>query len=278
MRPTPPRAPPAHRRAENVRAERGWSVDPLADLVATDTPLWSRCWQDLRDPALRRPHRSTMFLLLHGALPTNGMAFVWRWRDDPFCPHTCCAWEDVPPPRLRPVETYTHAFLTCPVAQAVTTWLVRVMGHMDGAEPPRTAEVVLLGDRTAWAPANRDLRWVWLHLRVACLHHLFSHREAVGLRRHPSSPLTVVGTVVADLRSTFLMDQRRLSTDAYRLPGMCADWLRGPRKIFTQADFIKRWRHRGLAAFPAGRAPRFLLSVTSPIPAAACLSGDHLFA
>ena len=176
------------------------------------------------------------------------------------------------------METYTHAFLTCPVAQAVTTWVVRVMGHMDGAEPPRSAEVILLGDQAAWTPTNRDLRWVWLHLRVACLHHLFSHRDAVALRHHPSSPLAVIGAVIADLRSAFLMDQRRLSSDAYELPGVCADWLRGPRKIFTQADFNKRWRHRGLGACPLGQAPRFLLSMTAPVPAAACLPGDNLFA
>ena len=278
MRPAPPRNPPAHRREEPLaRTERDWSVDPLADLVQEEPPLWAQCWKDLRDSTLRRPHRSTVFLLLHGALPTNGMALVWRWRTDSFCPHSCCTREEVPRHQW-PVETYTHAFLTCPVAQAVTLWLTRIMGHMDGTAPPRTAEALLLGSRAAWAPHNKDLQWVWLHLRVACIHHLFAHRDAVALRRHPSSPFAVVGAVIADMHSSFLMDQRRLSADAYQLPGVCADWLRGPRKRFTQSDFNARWMHRGLASGGAGELPRFRLSMHAPIALAACLPDGMAFA
>ena len=258
--------------------ERDWSVDPLKDLLPTDKPPWAKCWTDPRDSSLRRPHRSTALLLLHGALPTNGMAFVWRMREDSFCPHTCCARADLPVPQ-RPVETYSHVFLSCPVAVTVTTWLVRVMGYMDGTEPPRSAEVIMLGSRTAWTPSDRNLRWVWLHLRVACLHHLFVHRDAVTLRGHPSSPFSVIGAVIADLRSTFLMDKRRLSSDAYHLSGVCVDWLRGRRKRFTTGDFIERWRHRGLASYELGQPPRFLLSMHAPVTVAAatCVPAGHAF-
>lgn len=276
MRAAPPRAPPPHRRNVVHRAERDWALDPLADLVPAEAPPWSKCWQDIRESRLRRPHRSTAYLLLHGALPVNGMAFLWRWRDDSSCPHTCCTREDVPL-HERPVETYTHAFLSCPVAHTVTTWLVRLMGHMDGTTPPRTAAVIMLGSKGAWTPMNKDLQWVWLHLRVACLHHLFTHRDAVALHRHPSSPFAVIGAVIADLRSTFLMDQRRLSKDAYHLPGVCADWLRGPRKLFTKADFIHRWRHSGLATYEEAQPPRFLLSMHAPIPAVDCVPPGHVF-
>jgi hypothetical protein len=276
QRPAPPRNPPAHRREERVRTERDWSLDPLADVVQAEAPLWAQCWQDLRDTSLRRPHRSTVFLLLHGALPTNGMALVWRWRRDSFCPHSCCTSEEIPQDQW-PVETYTHAFLRCPVAQAVTVWLVRIMRHMDGTEPPRTAEALLLGSRDAWTPQHKDLQWIWLHLRVACIHHLFAHRDAVALRRHPSTPFAVVGAVIADMQSSFLMDQRRLSADAYQLPGVCADWLRGRRKLFTRSDFNARWMHRDLASGGAGEQPRFRLSMHAPVALAACLPAGVAF-
>ena len=277
MRPAPPRPPPAHRREVVHRLERDWTLDPLKDLVLEEKPPWATCWQDLRDSSLRRTHRSTVYLLLHGALPTNGMAFVWYWREDSFCPHTCCSDEQVPRPQW-PVETYTHAFLTCPVAQAVMTWLVRIMHHMDGSEPPRTANTLLLGSRDAWEPRTRSLQWAWLHLRVGCIHHLFMHRDAVVLRRHPSSPFAVVAAVIADLQSAFLMDQRRLSSDAYHVPGVCADWLRGRRKLFTESDFNKRWMHRGLASRDEDQRPRFLLSLHAPVPVTDCLPAGVAFA
>lgn len=276
MRAAPPRAPPPHRRNVVLRAERDWALDPLAELVPAEAPPWSKCWQDLRDSSLRRPHRSTAYLLLHGALPVNGMAFLWRWRDDSSCPHACCTRSDIPL-HERPVETYTHAFLSCPVAHTVTTWLVRLMSHMDGTAPPRTADVIMLGSKATWRPTNSDLQWIWLHLRVACLHHLFAHREAVALHRGSSSPFAVIGSVIADLRSTFLMDQRRLSSDAYHLPGVCADWLRGRRKVFTAADFIRRWRHNGLATYEEAQTPRFLLSMHAPIPVADCVPAGYVF-
>ena len=149
---------------------------------------------------------------------------------------------------------------------------------MDGTEPPRTAEVLLLGMHSAWEPQHKHLRWVWLHLRVTCLHHLYVHRETVELRRHPSSPYAVVAAVLADMQSTFLMDQRRLSAEAYHLPGVCADWLRGPRKRFTETDFRERWLHRGLAAWGAQQRPHFFLSMHAPVPLAECLPTGVAFA
>jgi len=266
-RTAPPRPAPAERVRAVTHAPRDWTVDPMAGLVQEPFPEWGSCWQALRDTSLPRTHRSTVYLLLHGALTVNGEAFYRHMRETPWCPHSCCGGPD---PSTRPVETLTHAFLECPVAQAVMMWLSRVMEYMDGTTPPATVDVLLLGRVTAWRPETAALKWVWLHLRVACLHHLFHHRDMVSARGHPSSPFAVVGSVVSDLALAFHADLRRVSDTPLRLPGVCADWLRGRRRLPID-KFDARWLHRGLASRDGPEPPRFRLSVHFPVPLATCI-------
>ena len=267
----PPRAPPATRARPAADPPHDWTTDPLAAVVPETSPEWASCWQALRDPSLPRPHRSTVYMLLHGVLTVNGEAFLRYMRDTPWCPHSCCGG---PHPRERPVETITHAFLECPVARAVMTWLSRIMEHMDGTAPPHTADVLLLGRPAAWRPQTATLRWVWLHLRVACLHHLFHHRDMVSARGHPSSPFAVVGSVVSDLALAFHTDLRRVSDSPLRLPGVCADWLRGRRRLTTD-KFNERWMHPGLASRDG--PARFRLSVHFPVALATCIPDGIAF-
>jgi hypothetical protein len=270
-----PRPPPTLRVHDPGPTPRDFTADPLAEAILAHPPEWAYCWKDLRDTSLPRTHRSTVYLLLQGVLTLNGEAFFRHSRDAPWCPHSCCDGPGVLPD-ARPVETISHAFLECPLARAVMTWLTRLMAFMDGEAPPASAAVLLLGNPAAWRPRNANLAWVWLHLRVACLHHLFHHREMVGARGHPSSPFAVVGAVVSDLAVAFHMDLHRVSHLPLRMPGMCADWLRGGRRL-TQDIFNSRWLHAGLASRDAPEPPRFRLSVHFPVPLATCIPAGFVF-
>ena len=272
-RAAPPRAPPAARAPPAPRPPHDWTINPLAAVVPTTPPEWAACWQALRDPSLPRPHRSSAYLLLHGVLTVNGEAYRRHMRDTPWCPHSCCHHQD---PRARPVETLTHAFLECPVARVVMTWLCRLMEHMDGTAPPTTADVLLLGRPAAWRPHTPALRWAWLHLRIACVHHLFHHRDMVSARGHPTSPFTVVGHVVSDMALAFHTDLRRVSDLPLRLPGVCEDWLRGRRPL-PPDKFEERWMHPGLASRDGPGPARFRLSMHFPVPLATCIPDGIAF-
>ena len=112
---------------------------------------WGSCWQALQD--VLATHTPVYRVLAPpwcayrewgGLLPPHAR--------DTMVSHSCCGGPD---PSTRPVETLTHAFLECPVAQAVMMWLSRVMEYMDGTTPPATVDVLLLGRVTAWRPEYR---------------------------------------------------------------------------------------------------------------------------
>ena len=263
-----PRRPARGERAQHreqagvLTGGRDFTVDPIAGLIPPreERPEWAGVWKTLRDPTLNRQHRSVAFLILHGSVRRlGGFATLHLGGTTPHCPHRCCT---------RDVETLTHAFLGCPVAQTVTTWLGRVLAALGGGEAPITPDSILVGN---WDPEDDRFTFIWHRLRLACLAGLLHHRNEASVGRADPSPEQVVTMVVRDVSHEYFRDCRRLSPEAYRLPGVCEDWLRGRRPQVTQAEMQRRWEHPGLTEEGLGGSRRFVLSAHRPVDVRACM-------
>ncbi|KAJ9522576.1 hypothetical protein QJQ45_019643, partial [Haematococcus lacustris] len=123
-------------------------------------------WQELLDPTLRREHVVVAWRILHGSLMVGAMwGHVLGEAAGPssFACRLCQA---------GPLETLSHAFLTCPYVAPAWEWVLDVYGSLTGTRPPSGDALLLLtgrptrGEAPSFTPPDPLL---WRRLRVAYL-------------------------------------------------------------------------------------------------------------
>lgn len=195
------------------------------------------------------PLRIFAWRLLHAALPVGAarVKFV-RPGNVPQLLQQCCqhpACQAVQP--QPPLETLTHVFVGCPVAQRAWRWWRRVWLRLDPAAGlmPLDAQL-LLGGQGTWRPSVQCAS-LWRHLRVLMLHSLWTARcSAAGTPSHTAQ--AVVGRFVAAVRHQVSQEWQRVSSDIRWGTGLPFLWFRGRDPSIQPPAFKARWCHRGVIA------------------------------
>lgn len=248
-------------------------------------PPWAPLWRRLHGALAPREHRFTAWRLLHGVLPGCGasVALVARHSGSVVAARASASGNadggdggsagDCRRPQCAAahhVEGIAHGMLECPVAAAVWQWVADLWaasapraGSGDAARaPPRTAAVLLIGDRRAWDPGGPDLRDRWDVVRLAALFYL---TRCLGeARAAPSTAQRVVAQVVAYLRVRMQQDFTRATHSPAAIAVAHPSWLPADRR--DTLPFAKRWEDGGALCEVQGGRLRLLLSVSHPVP------------
>lgn len=295
----PMRAARVHplQRAADGRAARGDragelvpcdSVDVLAvearlqaagGIAAVGVPGWREAYKGLWLPRLDRPTRYFGWLLLHGGLRCGAAGVAWApvgCRADlvDFC---CCRAAGCAVGACPPLDTYTHAFLLCPVVAPAVEWLRQLWAGIGGQVPPLDVRVLVVGDHTVWDPGGgKDFAELWHHLRLLfcrAVWALHSRRVALG---HAFTAAAVVGVVAGWVGSAVRLDWLRvgvgLGAAGGRLPSGCVV---GQRHALTRAQFERRWCLGGVLASVVSGPGRASVRVCVPraLPVAGPVGG-----
>ncbi|KAJ9518198.1 hypothetical protein QJQ45_010168 [Haematococcus lacustris] len=183
-------------------------------------------WQELLDPTLRREHVVVAWRILHGSLMVGAMwGHVLGEAAGPssFTCRLCQA---------GPLETLSHAFLTCPYVAPAWEWVLDVYGSLTGTRPPSGDALLLLtgrptrGEAPSFTPPDPLL---WRRLRVAYLGTVWRLRT-IG----PASalqPEAIARRVVQEVILTLSAAVKR-------------DWFRGKADKAKPAPQPGRWLDR----------------------------------
>lgn len=260
---------------------------PRARLRRPARPPWAPLWRRLHGALAPRQHRFTAWRLLHGVLPGCGAsaALVARRSSsgaaaraaagvsgsggDTDTAGYCCRPECAV---ARCLEGIAHGMLDCPVAAAVWQWLIDVWaaaapsggsgGGAPGA-PPRTAAVLLLGDRRAWDPGGPELRHRWDSMRLAATFYL--SRSLGAARAAPVAAQRVVAQIVVYLRERMRQDFTRATCSPAAIAVTDPSWLPADRR--DTLPFERRWVAGGALCEVHDGQLRLLLSSSHPVPA-----------
>lgn len=230
-------------------------------------------WQRLRGADLTREQHALGYRLLHGSLYVG--AFLCHIGvlppADACCQHEGCAGAAEPP-----LETLTHAFLTCPAVAPAAAWVCDVFAAASGGPPPPACPRVFLADETTvWAPPA-GLGHLWTHLRLAYLLAVWRLRARRSLAGQPFDAAAVCGAVVATVRAAIRRDWTRATHDVRRMDGTYAEWFRGRDASITAAAFHERWSAGGaLCGIAAGGGLDLRFSLAQPVPAPAAGAGGE---
>lgn len=224
-------------------------------------------WHTLRAADLPREHYALAVRLLHGSLYVGG--FLCHIRVLPpaaaCCPHPACAAEAAPP-----LDSLSHAFLSCPAVASAADWVCRVFAAVSGgAPPPPCPRVMLAGEASVWAPPE-GLSHLWTHLRLAFLHAVWQLRGRRSLAGAAFDAVAVCGATVAAVRAAMRRDWTRATHDMRRLHGTYAEHFRGRDTSLQVGEFVRRWARGGVLCAVDGGAMtlRFSLGVPVAAPAA----------
>ncbi len=177
-------------------------------------------------------------------------------------------------------QTFSHLFITCPVAATVTDWLCRLWQAMTGYLPVVSAASLLAADTPSEQLPSDALLQTWHRLR---LHNIWAASQIAQASRstQPSDALEpdaimasfpssqqdslssssstshhghlarqlVLKTVKAMIRN----DWTKCNENIKQISGVCSSWLRGKDPSMTLAAFQSLWCHNNILA-----------SVTSP--------------
>jgi hypothetical protein len=189
--------------------------------------FWRRVW---RAPVSNHV-RVFAFRLAHAALPCAAMAACMQSRPlaAAFCPH-CPA----PAPRgRRPLETYTHLFLECPLYRPALEWLADVWQAVAGQRPPLVPAVIVADDMRAWPAAPTGaLVALWTALRLTVLYCVWRARVARDALERTAG--AVVRSAIATLRA-----EMRLQYNRGQLCDSLADDL--PAELLARAPLPAAW-------------------------------------
>ena len=231
-----PARPPPHPRGPPA------PVAPAPAAPTVGVPCCS-AWLALQHPALRVPHRTVAWLVMHGALMVR--AFQLYCSDGQVLPAShghcpvCRAGDTLAQPQL---ETLTHAFMDCPAVAAALDWLRDVYAALTGQPPPpRDPLVVLGGAHWRWSPAAGPHHDLWLLLRVTFMGCAWAARCA-GMLGH-GGPRAVVSAVISALSDGLVRDWARVTSDVtQRAVGLVPlVWFRGLSPKLERDDFARMW-------------------------------------
>jgi len=135
-----------------------------------------------------------------------------------------------PSPSIEgPLETYTHAFWSCPAVHPAVTWLWRLWERLTGQAPPFNPEVLLTGDPSIWRPAGKAQRQLWLYLRAVFLHSIWKLRHKRSVTGQAFQSGAVVAATCSALEA-LIQTQFWLAThNVPRLAVVGREWFRGRR-------------------------------------------------
>lgn len=188
---------------------------------------------------------------MHAALPLGAERVPFApdnlasFLEDTSCGAAACFSERGLPDSL---ETYTHAFVTCPVLQPVWAW-VRARWHaLADEQPPLDARALVVGDHTVWAPADASLWPLWTVFRLSVLFAIWTLRCA---RRKPGGAQVTADAAIAkashSIGRCIRVDWQRVDM-AERLYVHIGTSSAPDRPLFTIEDFTARWCVRSVFA------------------------------
>jgi hypothetical protein len=168
----------------------------------------------------------------------------------------CC-----PAPACRAqlqLETFTHAFVTCPITAPVVAWLFSIYQALTSTTPPEPAQVplVLLADLPGvWTPKCQR---TWQRLRVAflgCAWQVRCSQLADTLGQQAALEL-LAQKVVSTMTSAVQRDWQRIPTRTSSVLGRARDlhlpatWFAGRSPDLKREEFDAMW--------PATQPPWFV--------------------
>jgi hypothetical protein len=141
-----------------------------------------------------------------------------------------------------PLDTISHALLSCPTAAAVWRWFAEQVWQKvqpREAQPDVSSmQLILLDDSSVWAPPQQKAL-LWTHLRLLMLETLWHARCSTN-----SSPPTAQATACAfkaKLQRQIRQDWQRVRADIRIGAGVPAAWLTGRDPQLSQRSFEAKW-------------------------------------
>ena len=223
---------------------------------SSDKP-WRRAYSGLwQAPRLPRELRYFGWQLLHRALPCGAWRAAVLERQHPeldqqcLCGAATCSYQDrTLTQRCASLETYTHAFLECPVVRPAVQWLTALVAAFDGMAPVITVESLVVGDHTVWMPVSGEEAFgLWQHVRLAFVFAVWELRCCRTSTHRPFSAADVVARCTAMLTAAMTADWMRVDKDVRRVLGVSASWFVGRDPSLSAHEFVSRWCVRDVLA------------------------------
>jgi exonuclease III len=266
--PAPPRPSPAERAAAREASQEEAAA---AAGLGTQLPQGFRdAWQRQVDPTIQRSYRVTAWRLMHATLGCGAYLAHARTREArrvgtsapalgvaearARCKAPCCSPPPGAPPHSAPLETASHAFLTCPDVVEAIEWMRATWAALAGIDPglvPSDAEVLLADNLGAWeeAPVGKPAQRLWTRLRVATLGAIWQarcERDANGLQPGTSLARHAATLALASVEKAIRRDwARAVDVAPSNLPSFCAAWFRGIDLAISLQAFEERWAEPG---------------------------------
>ncbi|KAJ9534914.1 hypothetical protein QJQ45_029577 [Haematococcus lacustris] len=222
-------------------APRADTVDQLAVGVQAGQPC-AQVWKELLDPTLRREHVIVAWRVLHASLMVGALwGHILKGTVAPgssacrFC-------------QPGPLETLTHAFMTCPAVVPAWEWVLDVYGRLTGTRPPSGDAMLLLSGRPTRGegpPFQPPDSLLWLRLRVAYLGAVWRLRSsgAATALQPQQVARRVVEEVISTLATAVKRDWHRVGRDIR--VGLCgalpSTWFKGKDPELYAAHFDQLW-------------------------------------
>ena len=263
MSPSQPRAHPLVRAAAAAAVPGGVGrrddcVDAVLGVVRVaqgQRPPWQPVFTALWSPGLPRHLQFFGWGLVHGAYTCGAWVVAWLPDGDDALLSECgCGAPGCAALSPPPLETYSHVFLECPVVAPAVAWLRDVWQRLAGERPPVDARVWVVGDHRVWVPARRDLRGLWLHLRLAFLWSVWVLRVRRRQTGSGYDATAVVGLVAREVGRAIRQDWFRVRFDARVLVRAPPNSFHGRDARLSGDAFRRKWCVGAVLAHVSGSA------------------------
>ncbi|KAJ9520734.1 hypothetical protein QJQ45_007590 [Haematococcus lacustris] len=261
-----------NRRAGALPAAGHGALAGMVDELARSAQAGQPClevWQELLDPTLRREHVIVAWRVLHGSLMVGAMwGHILKEAAAPAS-SACRLCQ------LGPLETLTHAFLTCPSVAPAWEWVLDVYGRLTGTRPPSSDALLLLSGRPTHneaGPFQPPDAHLWLRLRVAYLGSVWRIRSlgpAAALQPQSLAHRVAQG-VIFTLSSAVQRDWYRVGRDIrVGLGGAVpSTWFKGRDPRLDERKFASLWPAASGGWFQRQQGELVVrLSLQWPVPA-----------
>ena len=170
------------------------------------------------------------------------------------CKAPCCAPPPGAPIHSAPLETVSHALLTCPAAAPAIEWMRATWAALAGIDPglvPSDAQGLLADYLEGWegAPVGKPAQSLWTRLRVATLGAIWQarcERDADGLQPGTTLARRAASLALASVEGAIRRDwARAVGVASSNLPAFCAAWFRGIDLTISLEAFKERWAEPG---------------------------------
>jgi hypothetical protein len=245
------------------------AVQPAASDRVQYAALWRRLW----GAPVPNGVKVFAYRIAHAGLPCAAMRAVTHGLGvaRAYCPH--CQAPAVGAVRTRPLETYTHLFLGCPVYRPALEWLCDLWHAVSGNRPPLDAAALIADDQRGWPEAPTGARAaLWSALRMVTLYHIWVAKVSGDARQQ--SAAAVVRAAIATLRTEMRVRFQRSGLAASHATDLPRTLCRSPLPPDPQpASFADIWACPGLCRVAASSSTGgsdvlvLLLSDLVPVPA-----------